>query len=280
MLPGIELMGCQDLAVPAEVMQHIVHVESSSNPYAIGVVGGRLARQPRTLAEALATVRMLEEKGYNFSVGLAQVNRHNLARQGLSDYARAFQACPNLQAGARILAECHQRAGGDWGKAFSCYYSGNFVTGYRHGYVQKVMDSMAKAGRTALAAITIDGARRPEATSWAQRIESTAASLLSRRGDGGSSALPEAVEPGRAARAAFGALATAMPATGPAPGVQPSSAPVRVNLVGADAAPAVAPGIVSRLAAGVAAVAPEAGVPRVPDRIVQAGEGRDAAFVF
>lgn len=142
---GIELMACPDLAVPREVMQHVVQVESSFNPYAIGVVGGRLVRQPRNLAEAVATARMLERRGYNFSLGLAQVNRYNLAKQGLASYEQAFQACPNLQAGSRILAECHGRSGGDWGRAFSCYYSGNFVTGYRHGYVQKVFASMRRA---------------------------------------------------------------------------------------------------------------------------------------
>ena len=66
MLPGIELLNCQGLAVPMEVMKHVVSVESSFNPYAIGVVGGRLVRQPKTLAEALSTVRMLETGGYNF----------------------------------------------------------------------------------------------------------------------------------------------------------------------------------------------------------------------
>ncbi|WP_147651389.1 lytic transglycosylase domain-containing protein [Vulcaniibacterium gelatinicum] len=146
MLPGTELLACHDLAVPREVMEHVVRVESSFNPYAIGVVGGRLARQPRSLPEAVATARMLERKGYNFSLGLAQVNRHNLARYGLNSYARAFEPCPNLRAGARILAECHQRAGGHWGKAFSCYYSGDFVTGYRHGYVQKIFASMRRPG--------------------------------------------------------------------------------------------------------------------------------------
>ncbi len=145
MLPGMELMGCQDLAVPNEVMHHVVRVESAFNPYAIGVVGGRLVRQPRNVSEALATVRDLEAKGYNFSLGLAQVNRHNLEKYGLLSYESAFQACPNLQAGARILAECHGRSGGDWGKSFSCYYSGNFITGFRHGYVQKVMASMQGA---------------------------------------------------------------------------------------------------------------------------------------
>src|SRR3989339_1535530 len=77
-LPGIEQFGCGELAVPIAVMQRVVAVESSYNPFAIGVVGGRLARQPRSLDEAVATARMLEAKGRNFSVGLAQVNRHNL----------------------------------------------------------------------------------------------------------------------------------------------------------------------------------------------------------
>ena len=145
MLPGLELMGCTDLAVPTEVMRHVVRVESSFNPYAIGVVGGRLARQPDSLPEAVSTAKMLAQAGYNFSLGLAQVNRHNLEAQGLDSYERAFDACANLQAGARILADCHQRAGQDWGKALSCYYSGNFVTGYRHGYVQKVFAAWSEA---------------------------------------------------------------------------------------------------------------------------------------
>ena len=150
----MELMSCQNLAVPNDVMQHVVRIESSNNPYAIGVVGGRLARQPRSLAEALATARMLESRGFNFSVGLAQVNRHNLRRHGLDSYERAFDACANLQAGARILAECYGRSGGDWGKSFSCYYSGNFTIGYRHGYVQKIYASMRDS--TATRAVPID----------------------------------------------------------------------------------------------------------------------------
>lgn len=149
MLPGLELIGCAGLAVPVDVMHHVVRVESSYNPYAIGVVGGRLLRQPKNLDEALATVRMLESKGYNFSLGLAQVNRYNLSKYGLDSYAKAFETCPNLQAGSRILAECYNRSGKDWGKSFSCYYSGNFTTGYRHGYVQKIYASMNGNGSRA-----------------------------------------------------------------------------------------------------------------------------------
>jgi type IV secretion system protein VirB1 len=153
MIPGLEMLACQDLAVPVEVMEHVVRVESSFNPYAIGVVGARLAWQPRSLGEAVATAAQLERDGYNFSLGLAQVNRHNLAAQGLADYEQAFAACPNLAAGARILSDCHQRSGGDWGKAFSCYYSGNFTRGFRDGYVDKVMRSMAAAGVEKLVAV-------------------------------------------------------------------------------------------------------------------------------
>lgn len=156
LLPDMEDMNCQDLAVPMLVMQHVVNIESSYNPYAIGVVGGRLVRQPGNLPEALATVRMLESRGYNFSLGLAQVNRYNLGKYGLTSYENAFQTCPNLQAGARILADCHARSGNDWGRAFSCYYSGNFITGYRHGYVQKIFASMRNADTHGSGATAID----------------------------------------------------------------------------------------------------------------------------
>ncbi|MEQ1513436.1 MAG: transglycosylase SLT domain-containing protein [Lysobacteraceae bacterium] len=144
----MELMGCQGLAVPSEVMHHVVRVESSYNPYAIGVVGGRLVRQPKNLPEALATVRMLEGRGFNFSIGLAQVNRYNLDKYGLDSYEKAFDPCANLKAGSKILAECYHRANGDWGKSFSCYYSGNFSTGFRQGYVQKIYASV-RQGREA-----------------------------------------------------------------------------------------------------------------------------------
>lgn len=142
MLSAIEMTQCPNLDVPVHIMRHVVQVESAYNPYAIGVVGGALVRQPGNLAEALATAKDLERRGYNFSVGLAQINRYNLTKYGLASYEQAFSICSNVQVGTRILSECHARAGGDWGKAFSCYYSGNFSTGYQHGYVDKVFASM------------------------------------------------------------------------------------------------------------------------------------------
>jgi type IV secretion system protein VirB1 len=43
----------------------------------------------------------------------------------------------------------------DWGKAFSCYYSGNFVTGYKHGYVQKVTQAFLAAADKKSAAVSL-----------------------------------------------------------------------------------------------------------------------------
>lgn len=189
MIPGLEMLACEDLAVPMEVMEHVVRVESSGNPYAIGVVGARLERQPESLEEAVATAEHLEEGGHNFSLGLAQVNRYNLAAQGLDSYEAAFAVCPNLAAGARILADCHGRANGDWGKAFSCYYSGNFTRGFRDGYVQKVGRSMRAAGLDILAGWRGDS-RVDSASAWAGSMR--VATLRERRS---SPALPAAALP-------------------------------------------------------------------------------------
>jgi len=232
MLPGLELMGCADLAVPAEVMHHVVGVESSWNPLAIGVVGGRLARQPRTLEEALSTSRMLEREGYNFSLGLAQVNRHNFARQGLQTHEQAFEVCPNLRAGARILADCHARAGGDWGKAFSCYYSGNFTTGFRHGYVQKVLASwQGAAPATAIPVI------RRTAASDAQRASPVPPRVTRRVQE----AAAVQAAPGAARRApALSAEAERLAAIVEASPSSTDDAPVTVQLTGTHPAPAAA----------------------------------------
>ena len=90
--------------VDAHTLAALVSVESGYNPYAIGVVGAHLVRQPTSLDEALATVENLTRLGYNFSLGLGQVNRYNLARFGETTRS-IFDACANLRVAASILAE-------------------------------------------------------------------------------------------------------------------------------------------------------------------------------
>jgi len=142
--------------VAHQTMAAVVRVESGFNPYAIGVVGGRLERQPKTLPEAVATAEALESAGWNFSLGYAQVNRYNLSRFGLT-VRDAFDPCANLRAGSQILRECYSRAKAQPATAstdeqatlraaLSCYYSGNFTRGFLPeasgtSYVQRVLAS-------------------------------------------------------------------------------------------------------------------------------------------
>src|SRR5215510_6086259 len=82
--------------VDAGTATALIAVESSFNPNAIGVVSGTLVRQPRNVGEAIATANALRAQGWNFSVGLAQINVDNLDRFGLS-IAEGFEPCKNLQ---------------------------------------------------------------------------------------------------------------------------------------------------------------------------------------
>ncbi|MCV2366990.1 lytic transglycosylase domain-containing protein [Roseateles oligotrophus] len=138
--------------VHPSTVRALVEVESGFNPHSIGVVGGVLVRQPRNLREARVTAAALQEQGWNFSVGLAQINLRNFERLGLT-VASAFDACANLRAMQAVLSECFERAGRGANQtpsqqalrqALSCYYSGNFVTGFRQGYVQRVVTAASR----------------------------------------------------------------------------------------------------------------------------------------
>lgn len=134
MKPGILalIQLCAPMVHPT-TMSSVITVESSGNPYAIGVVGGHLVRQPRNLDEALATVRMLQASGWNFSVGHAQVNKTNFRKYGLN-HETAFDPCTNIRVGAQILQSCYAASLSSAPKqsdsqfhlarALSCYYSG------------------------------------------------------------------------------------------------------------------------------------------------------------
>ena len=137
--------------VHTDTARALVSLESTRNPWAIGVVGGALVRQPRHRAEALATARALQAAGWNFSVGLGQINVGNFERLGLT-LESAFEPCSNLAAMQTVLSDCFDRARrparvrsavpsaqAALRQALSCYYSGNFASGFRHGYVRKVV---------------------------------------------------------------------------------------------------------------------------------------------
>lgn len=145
----------------APIERAVVAVESSFNPYAIGVVGGRLERQPRNKPEAIATALNLKAQGYNYSMGCRQVNQTNLVKYGLT-HETVFDPQQNALVGTSIYDECLNRAITKFGNgisatkaALSCYYSGNFSTGQakegsKPSYVERVLAHLEPKGFTAV----------------------------------------------------------------------------------------------------------------------------------
>lgn len=141
-----------------QVTAAITDTESTFNPFAIGVVGGAV-KQPQDLQTAIMTVRALKKAGRNFSVGLMQVNQSNFAKYGLTE-ATMFDPCNNINAGMSIFRNCFDAANRKFGNKYSydaklrlaasCYYSGNFKTGFKADfagqppYVVKFYNNLAK----------------------------------------------------------------------------------------------------------------------------------------
>jgi len=128
--------------VSSNTMAAVVSAESDFNPYAIGVVGGHLSRQPVNLAEAVETVNQLENRGFNYSVGLAQINKVNFERHNLGEQSM-FDPCKNLKAGASILEKCFVTSKANeteqaLKEALSCYYSGGHNSTKYRQYVNRV----------------------------------------------------------------------------------------------------------------------------------------------
>nr|WP_172687417.1 lytic transglycosylase domain-containing protein [Pseudomonas syringae]ARO45221.1 Peptidoglycan hydrolase VirB1, involved in T-DNA transfer [Pseudomonas syringae pv. actinidiae] len=138
-------------SVHVTTLKGLVGNESSFNPYAIGVVGGHLERQPKSLAEAIATAQQLERDGLRYSMGLGQLLVTNMRAGGLS-YEDVFHPCRNLQASSKLLTQYYVDALKTSTnpheallKATSRYYSGNEIRGFSAdkpgdlSYVEKVI---------------------------------------------------------------------------------------------------------------------------------------------
>lgn len=61
--------------VNPQILKGIAKIESDFNPYAIGIVGAHLKKQPHTYEEAIKVASYLEEVNLNYSVGILQINK-------------------------------------------------------------------------------------------------------------------------------------------------------------------------------------------------------------
>lgn len=137
--------------VNATTMTYLVHFESRGNQFAVHVNHGfRLPRQPVTLAEARSTVSWLYAKGYNFDVGLLQVNSANFKNMGLTP-TDLLDPCTNVRSGAKVLVDCYTLAASRYGAgqdglkhALSCYNTGSLTAGLSNGYVDGLL-TLARA---------------------------------------------------------------------------------------------------------------------------------------
>lgn len=160
MIPTAEFLQLAEACarpVPAATLLAIARTESALNPWAlslnrprqvaraVGLDGeARLARQPKSKAEAVRWAQHLEARGLTVSIGLLQINSEELRRFGIP-IAAAIEPCTNLKLGALLLSY-HYRAAGRTGdvaqvplaEALSRYNSGDPTMGVHSGYVGKV----------------------------------------------------------------------------------------------------------------------------------------------
>lgn len=150
------LMGLISQCAPSadpQTMQALVKIESNFNPYAIAInypkgtsKSKRLKfKQPTTEKQAKQIIHTLKAKKYkykNYSVGLMQVNSGNFKKYGLNAN-NMFDACKNLEVGAKILEHCYLTAKSTypqsseeklWKMAYSCYNSGDLTRGFKKEY--------------------------------------------------------------------------------------------------------------------------------------------------
>jgi type IV secretion system protein VirB1 len=132
----------------------IIQTESSGEPFAINVNGGRQPARQRNAADAAATARRFVAAGYSVDLGLGQINSRNMRWLGLT-WETVFDPCTNVAALARVLTTNYNaaRAGRDpqtaLRVALSMYNTGSQTRGFSNGYVAKVVGNAGVADTVA-----------------------------------------------------------------------------------------------------------------------------------
>jgi type IV secretion system protein VirB1 len=127
----VQLATACALQVAPETLAAIAQTESTSDPLAIRDNTTHFSYRPRDKAEAVSVARNLIAEGHDFDLGLMQINRGNFAWLGLTVEA-AFDPCRSMAAGAAVLTQ------------ISRYNTGSPTTGFRNGYVARVLAAAQK----------------------------------------------------------------------------------------------------------------------------------------
>jgi type IV secretion system protein VirB1 len=137
-------LNCSPTVAPV-TMVTLVKTESRGNPWAIGLNGARLKFQPKSESQAIAWIRYLDKHGYNFDVGLGQINIANIRKYKLKP-EQLLEPCLNLRVSGYILTQNYLDARKTTKDpqlalryALSTYNTGNKYTGFNNGYINKIL---------------------------------------------------------------------------------------------------------------------------------------------
>ena len=139
-------------SVAPETVLAIIQTESSGEPFALNVNGGRQPARQSNAGDAAATARRFVASGYSVDLGLGQINSRNMRWLGLT-WETVFDPCTNVAALARVLTTNYNAvsAGRDpqtaLRVALSMYNTGSQSRGFRNGYVAKVVGNAGIADR-------------------------------------------------------------------------------------------------------------------------------------
>lgn len=146
---------CQQ-EMPIAVVRAVINIESSGNPLSVGVVGFHHFFQPDSVLMGANMLQSLNKRGISCSAGLMQINTRNFSQYHLTNFS-VFNPCENIRVGTEILFRCYKKSVRKYGNngliknylnAASCYYSGNFKSGYHlprnKPYVVRFKESLIK----------------------------------------------------------------------------------------------------------------------------------------
>lgn len=147
-------------SVAPETVLAIIQTESSGEPFALNVNGGRQPARQSSAVDAATTARRFVAAGYSVDLGLGQINSRNMRWLGLT-WETVFDPCTNVAALARVLTSNYNavKAGRDpqtaLRVALSMYNTGSQTRGFRNGYVAKVVGNagIANAGLSYVATL-------------------------------------------------------------------------------------------------------------------------------
>jgi type IV secretion system protein VirB1 len=150
---------CAPTVAPETVLA-IIQTESSGEPFALNVNGGRQPARQSNAVDAATTARRFVAAGYSVDLGLGQINSRNMRWLGLT-WETVFDPCTNVAALARVLTTNYNsvKAGRDpqtaLRVALSMYNTGSQTRGFRNGYVAKVVGNAGIANADVSYAATL-----------------------------------------------------------------------------------------------------------------------------